>query len=440
MDFCVVFPNARFTGSSPEWDDWQVIDKTRGEARGFAQCVRAAFDGMDKAAQRGPRPSDLTLERAKLLAEHLRPRFESPESLASRDSALDEEYAVFLEDQFEALDQLEDRPDMLFEGAAGTGKTLLAIELAERALHSGQRVMVLCFNRLLAQYLKETLKGHENLIFCGTTAALATLVAGNEGAAGHFDHEDLFATASEVLLESPQPDLQFDVLIVDEVQDLSPEHDFSFLELLTEANGKSSVIFFGDFENQKLYFDQEKNRQHILEIFPRLGTYKMKSNCRNRPGFENLFDKLCGFGGMYRRYRLSPTDVVFENYTYENDSDRPKALENALNSLLKEFVPGQVAVLGTSICEDVKQLSQSLRDRIYESDDFNPNRKKIFSTTIRKFKGLETKALIIHDYSNSMEEELLYAGLTRAIEKVILVSSKSDITELSMKLAPRTEQ
>jgi hypothetical protein len=143
---------------------------------------------------------------------------------------------------------------------------------------------------------------------------------------------------------------------------------------------------------------------------------------------------------MYRRYRLSPTDVVFENYTYENDSDRPKALENALNSLLKEFVPGQVAVLGTSICEDVKQLSQSLRDRIYESDDFNPNRKKIFSTTIRKFKGLETKALIIHDYSNSMEEELLYAGLTRAIEKVILVSSKSDITELSMKLAPRTEQ
>jgi KaiC/GvpD/RAD55 family RecA-like ATPase len=43
---------------------------------------------------------------------------------------------------------------MAVAGAAGTGKTLLALEKAMRCAESGQRTLLTCYNNALAAYLK----------------------------------------------------------------------------------------------------------------------------------------------------------------------------------------------------------------------------------------------------------------------------------------------
>jgi hypothetical protein len=48
------------------------------------------------------------------------------------------------------LDVLHDSARVLVDGGAGTGKTLLAIEAAQRMARAGHRVLFLCFNKLLA--------------------------------------------------------------------------------------------------------------------------------------------------------------------------------------------------------------------------------------------------------------------------------------------------
>ena len=61
----------------------------------------------------------------------------------------------FTEEQYVALDGMARYERVVFEGPAGTGKTLLALEAARREAASGYRVGVICFNRLLGRWLHE---------------------------------------------------------------------------------------------------------------------------------------------------------------------------------------------------------------------------------------------------------------------------------------------
>jgi len=70
-------------------------------------------------------------------------------------------------EQYSALDLLADNRQCLFRGAAGTGKTMLALEYAKRMASAGNRTLLLCFNRLLGDWL------HVESARC-TSAALLT--------------------------------------------------------------------------------------------------------------------------------------------------------------------------------------------------------------------------------------------------------------------------
>ena len=56
------------------------------------------------------------------------------------------------------LDLLGGNRRCLFEGAAGTGKTLLALEFARRCAQSGDRVLLICFNRLLGDWFANEIR------------------------------------------------------------------------------------------------------------------------------------------------------------------------------------------------------------------------------------------------------------------------------------------
>jgi hypothetical protein len=159
----VCFPFIEFTESSPEWNDWQVIDRRALAAQPIARLTGQVLErARGLLAERGepwfhPEAAEPTPEQCRTLLSLLRPDFEFFESSASRHQRAEEEIRHYTEEQFEALDAIDLNPRIVFDGPAGTGKTLLAMEAARRAVNRGRKVLLLCFNRPLGRWLQEEL-------------------------------------------------------------------------------------------------------------------------------------------------------------------------------------------------------------------------------------------------------------------------------------------
>ena len=89
------------------------------------------------------------------IAQILRPNFEFFKSPQDRSARRSKELKYFTDEQYDALDAMQDNPRVIFSGPAGTGKTLLALELARRKSLIGLNVLLICYNRLLGTWLIE---------------------------------------------------------------------------------------------------------------------------------------------------------------------------------------------------------------------------------------------------------------------------------------------
>src|SRR5207245_2072445 len=98
-------------------------------------------------------PRALSREDREAVLESLRGDFDLVPSLPTRIGWVREELIRLTAEQSDYLARLEENPRVLVRGGAGTGKTMLAVEEAARAAKSGDRVLFLCFNRLLADSL-----------------------------------------------------------------------------------------------------------------------------------------------------------------------------------------------------------------------------------------------------------------------------------------------
>ena len=187
----------------------------------------------------------------------LRPDFEFYESPKARAARIDEEIRHYTESQFEALDHMRRMPRVVFDGPAGTGKTLLAIEAARRARAAGRRVLLLCFNRPLAEWLREQTAG-----LCDATTVSDHMVR----AAGIPAGSPQLCGGTRVLggelprarrrRRSSTSRADYDELILDEAQDVLREQFLDVLDFSVDgglADGFWRI--FGDFRHQAIYDD-----------------------------------------------------------------------------------------------------------------------------------------------------------------------------------------
>ena len=78
----------------------------------------------------------------------LRPKFEVATTAGDRRRDRGTQLLAFIDEQYAALDAMQDNQAALFTGPAGSGKTLLAMEAARRETAQGRTGRLLCFNRL----------------------------------------------------------------------------------------------------------------------------------------------------------------------------------------------------------------------------------------------------------------------------------------------------
>lgn len=187
----VAFTRMSFDEESPEWHSWQVIDDRVLGRTPVSKVVSHVFERAHLHMSSGPggrgwydgARSRPTAEQVRCLISLLRGDFERVVQPRSDIQRIEQSLLKLTEDQYDALDAVEDNPRMVIKGLAGTGKTLLAIEAARRAVVRGKDVLLVCYNRLLGDWLKssapEIASGAPGQLRCVHLHGLLRELAGN---------------------------------------------------------------------------------------------------------------------------------------------------------------------------------------------------------------------------------------------------------------------
>lgn len=430
----VLFPYVSFSDTSEEWHPWQVIDAEKWPAP-LSESVLRVLNEARAFVSTSPagswfRDDDLpTSDQCELIAQTLRPDFEFFETPSSRRRTRMEELKRYTDEQAQALDLMEEVDRVVFEGPAGTGKTLLAIETARRESLKGNRVLLLCFNRLLGRWLRTQAQELEGV----TTATYHSYLNDLTGvrpptdAGQEFWERDLPAQATDALLQrSETKGAPFDVLVVDEAQDIMQEQYLDTLDLsLSGGLAAGRWRFFSDFARQSIYGTKPLSLEAFLEKMQgRAVKALLRINCRNTPRIASYVAILAGLTPDYARI-LRPDDGVQPDLAfYSSMSAQQDALIAKLQEQYNDGYRGEdIVVLSTTSDGCASHVEQPpWGDRLKPFGTFE--RGYIGYTTIHAFKGLEAPVIIVTDVSRidtPEAETLFYVGMTRAVDRLVLL-------------------
>jgi len=358
--------------------------------------------------------TDLTEAQAsRIVNEVLCPKFEIAPA-ASFD--VDTKHILFhrlLKEQSAILNFLEEQKTAVINGAAGTGKTLVAIEKAKRHALCGEKVLFLCFNRQLRDHLADHYS-NENIDY-ETIARFACKL-------GHTAEPD-YALLNR-LLENMWENESFPYqhVIVDEGQDFGSDviEESDILTTLkaiiedTKENGSFYVFY------DKLQLVQARKMPSFLaDADCKLTLYR---NCRNT---ENIA-KTSLRPVSERNPKLMENCIVGvppKLYFCTDDEAVPGIVDEVLDGLFADEIKNIVIL--TCKKESDSVLAPYLKDGTYPA-----GKKSIHFTTCRKFKGLEADAVILVDVDedtflgNDGQNVLLYyVGASRARLRLDIVTT-----------------
>jgi hypothetical protein len=322
----VIFPDCSFIAKDIEKLQWQIFNKDSHNIAGFVK--RLAENTLRISGKDNVFPKRPNAEQVYKIAEILRPFFYFKESLATKIDKAEEMHIKLTEDQKDHLDQIEANPRCLIEGAAGTGKTFIAIDAARRFSDRGEKVALFCYNTLLAEYLKEKSIDTESKIYArkfhdfGEELFRKTNIRptyrdkdgvekdyldeitklSEEQTKSEFpslirpyppelfgDHDFWEKTIPEKMLEaldkSPHEiDISFDILIVDEAQDLIINGYLQVFDKILKGGLKNGrCYFFGDFTGQMITHNPNsiEEMEELLRKYTTFYTsYPLNVNCR----------------------------------------------------------------------------------------------------------------------------------------------------------------
>lgn len=454
--------------SIPETDEWrpdEVIDATSMLPENFAAAVRASLaaaathlahtTGMNFEISENPRAakSALSLGHLEAIERVLRPSFEAVLTPAERGVRHQQELLRLTAEQYRALDEMANNNRVLFEGPAGTGKTLLAIEAARRALDLGDRVLLVCHNRGLADYLRTALEDRVgDSLFVGSIHSYLMHVTGLEVPANSDQRAQFFRTtlpdaALDVVTRGGAGGFDsetqgFDTIVVDELQDILSEEYLQLIpQFLRTSPGKDGNVFlFGDIENQAFFDNRDPGilRQLLRSTLGALSFRNLTVNCRNAPEVVSLVEALFDVRPAYtyvppRAEHYSPE---YKRYTTHPEKDLVKILNGLDNS--GHFRMG-VTVL--SLVAESDSVASRLSDGKWKPRlralGHVVDGKSVVSTSVYRFKGLESPIVILTDIDlKTLESRLegLYVGITRSTLMTILLIEEQAAEALARKV------
>lgn len=344
--------------------------------------------------------------------------------------AADERTLVRLtEEQGRILACLGGNRRVAVRGGAGTGKTVLAREVARRLAAAGERVLVLCYNRLLADLLADLLArdategetGVTVATFHGLAEELAR-AAGLPWAPPAGDPGQTFwrETANELLFDALArcPERRFDAVVVDEAQDFADAWWVTVEALL--ADPKAGRLWLFHDPAQAIFGGAVPERD--------LGcaTFELPWNCRNtRRIAARAWQHLGPAGGAGDGPRLhadAPEGEPPAELVCKDDQAMVKEVARALHRILHEAkIPAARTLVLTPFNLDKSAVWKNRHKipvplaRLEPGAATNPH--AVPMASLARFKGLEADAVVlceIRPASHACTPRHLYVGASRA--------------------------
>ena len=377
-----------------------------------------------------------TRTRCEQIARILRPDFEVYEPPRRKIKRLEQEIRRYTEEQFVALDAMAANPRVVFSGPAGTGKTVLAIEAARRSRAAGNRVLFLCYNRLLGHYLEAETSAIQPEVVVGTLHKQMLAVTGTslrgKTPSSHFWHEELPQRAIDRLLSDPTESYLFDEVIVDETQDLLRNDYLDFIDLSLKGGlGAGKWKFFGDFEKQAIYGANAETSigEAISTRLSNAPQYTLRINCRNTPRIATLVHLLGDLDPEYSKILRPDDGVEPEIVYYTSEEDERKRLLQTVQKLRRDgFADPDISVLSTKAPGIAISSMVSSSPEIRFTDFENASNGQIGCGSIHAFKGMESPAIIVTDVETITGEQaasLFYIAMTRALHRLHILAHNS---------------
>jgi hypothetical protein len=440
----VVLPFAAARTDTVEWHPWQLIDGAKFRAQPIARLLLGVIENARRHLATGHRapwfnPSSEvpTPDQCNEAVSALRPSFEFFESPKSRARRLDEELKRYTAEQFAALDRMESNPRVTFTGPAGTGKTLLAIEAARRAANAGRKVLLVCFNRLLGEWMEAQTEELPETVTTATLHSFMLKTAGirvDSGSAHtpEFWASELPSKAIDRLLQQPGIAANFDEIIVDEAQDVLKPAYLDFLDLVLKRGwGAGRWKLFGDFEKQTIYADNNLSLEGFLDARgSHAPVYDLRENCRNMPRVAVYTQLLGGLNPYYRKI-LRPDDGVDPQVIYYNDeAHQVELLAATLRDFLQEgFSLRDITILSPVVHRCAARLLRKNPEWTQRLESFDKRGLGHASfCSVQAFKGLEAPVVILTDFTSISEADstaLFYVGVTRALQRLRVLAAHS---------------
>ena len=360
----------------------------------------------------------LSPESADALVETLCERHPPAATLALRFREEQREILRLTEDQKFTLDLLAAHPRAAIEGGAGTGKTVLAAEKARRMAATGARVLLLCFNRPLAAYLRSGADDYEVETFhefCGKMARRAGFAFEEPTTPGHQDFWE--TTAPNLLVDALErlPEARYDAIVVDEGQDFMLDW-WTCLDLSLMEGGEGTLYAFYD-PNQNI---SNRHPPAALEIIPN----RLPHNCRNT---ANIARYIAGLIGEEARVRPgTPEGAPVEEITCRDPATLARQVSERLERLVEEddVRPQDIGIISTRRLENspFAGARRAGRFRLVGLGDPQAakgrrSRPRIVFDTLERFKGLERDVVVLLDLPGSrraVTAARLYVGASRA--------------------------
>lgn len=352
-------------------------------------------------------------ETGRLLNNYLCPKFNIIPSYNFQTDVKKMKFHRLLEEQARILYFIEEQQTAIVNGAAGTGKTMIALMKAKKHASDNEKVLFLCYNKFLNDCIKNlpALKDEKNIDFY-TISGLACSLCKTSAP----DYKRLKSELENMFISGRFP---YKHVIVDEGQDFGRDdiEESDILEALrsivtddVEING-SFYIFY-----DKMQMIQSRDiPKYIKDADCKLTLYR---NCRNTENIAKSSMKPI----TDIKPKLLEGAVKGDTPTINFCSSNESAI-NKINDLIAEYKKEGLTdiVILTCKTENTSLISDYTINGFYK--------KNILFTTCRKFKGLEADAVILTDldYSTFDNDILIYyVGSSRARIKLDIVTTMTD--------------
>ncbi len=355
----------------------------------------------------------------------LRPDFECVRGLGVHVRQAEADILRLTIDQYQALDYARKNPRIVINGAAGTGKTMLALEQARRQARNGKRVLFTCFNRLLAKHLAEVVQSeglprlevanyHQLIIGILQEAGMHTALPDDWG---QFNKE--LDTVVWNALDRLGAFGRYDYLVLDEAQDLMSTPFTATLDFLLKGERKQGAWTMC-FDPDQAIFEDNFERE-IYQSYAALGyEVSLDINCRNTRQVASHVKGLSERGSS-RILGAEGPDVLVDYY--RDLTGYHRCLKRTVNAFINDFakagVPAsEIMILAADnafLNEEVMRPGFFLRP-VVDAKAWS-GQDTIRCSTVQAFKGLEAASVVLvglEDLDSVRGRRLLYVGGSRA--------------------------